>query len=163
MTHLHKGHGLPMVDLPWIIHHPEISNRFVTGAQSLECVPKCWSRDHFQFQETEWVQATKLGDVSTSTSSDGTGYTPNYLVCLGIGGRLMKESWTWLDSPPSPRVGEMKYVEAGYSQHAQDQGHLGLGAGLKEEELWTDEEWDKSPRFAQRIGSTQPETKAGYG
>ena len=70
----------------------------------------------------------------------GPVYTPNYLVCLGIGGRLIKESWTWLDSAPSPRVGEMEYVEAGCSRHAQDQGPLGLGAGLKEEELWTDEE-----------------------
>lgn len=60
----------------------------------------------------------------------------------------------------------MEYVEAGYSRHAQDQGPLSLGAGLKEEELWTDEEseeWDKSARFAQRIGPTQPGTKAGYG
>lgn len=66
-------------------------------------------------------------------------FESNYRVCLGIGGRLMKESWTWLDSPLS-RVGEMEYVEAGYSRHAQDQGPLSLGAGLKEEELWTDEE-----------------------
>lgn len=60
----------------------------------------------------------------------------------------------------------MKYVEAGYSQHAGDQGPLRPEARLKEEELWTDqesEEWDKSDRFAQRIGSTQPETKARYG
>lgn len=93
-----------MVDLPGIIHHPEISNRFVTGVQSLECVPKFWSRDPLQFQNTESVEATTLGDVSKSISSGGTGVHTQLLVCSGIGGRLMKESWTWLDSPPSPRV-----------------------------------------------------------
>ena len=34
-----------MVDLPGIIRHPKLSNRFVAGVQSLECVPKFWSRD----------------------------------------------------------------------------------------------------------------------
>lgn len=92
-----------------------------------------------QFQDTESVEATKLGDVSKSISSDGTGVHTQLPSVLGDWWKA-DERIICLDSPPSPRVGEMKYVDAGYSRHAQDQGHLGLGAGLKEEELWTDEE-----------------------
>lgn len=83
MTHLHKGHCLPMADLPGKIHHPEISNRFVTWVQSLEWVPKFWSRDPLQFQNTESVEAPKLGDVSKSISSDGTGVHTQLPSVLG--------------------------------------------------------------------------------